>query len=97
MNMRTLESAPTTWLKTNHPVSAMNRAMQDHLPVVEWALREGIQATPDRNRAGFYELEVDQRWYYIHIPGRISGIYLIAVGNTGGSSCSQVLVQAHAS
>jgi hypothetical protein len=31
-------------------------------------------------RHEFYEIEVADTWYYIHIPSRIPGVYLIAAG-----------------
>jgi len=34
----------------------------------------------DMTRREFYEIEVDDMWYYIHIPSRIGGVYLIAAG-----------------
>ena len=69
---------PTTWLRTDHPVVPINPSTWNHLREVETALRLGVTATADTKRPGFYEVEVGDNWYYIHIPSRISGVYLVA-------------------
>jgi hypothetical protein len=58
----------------------MNAAMWSHLPQLEATLHRGVRAVADANRAGFYDIEIDNNWYYIHIPSRISGVYLVAAG-----------------
>src|SRR5262245_14664692 len=70
----------THWLRTNHPVSSMNSSLWKHLPAVEYALQAGVSATRDKQRPEFYEIEIGNHWYYIHIPSRISGVYLIGAG-----------------
>jgi hypothetical protein len=35
-------------------------------------------AIPDAKRPEFYEIEIEDHWYYIHIPSQITGVYLIA-------------------
>jgi hypothetical protein len=42
------------------------------------ALREGVVGIPDGNRPEFYEIEIGDNWYYLHLPSRIAGVYLIA-------------------
>jgi hypothetical protein len=49
-----------------------------HLPAIQNALHQGLFAIRDMKRAEFYEIEVADNWYYIHIPSRIAGVYLIA-------------------
>jgi hypothetical protein len=78
----TYPSSSTHWLRTDHPVSSMSASMWRYLPAVEDALHHGIAAVPDKNRPEFYEIEVGGHWYYIHIPTRIAGVYLIAAGKT---------------
>ena len=73
-----------TWLKTDDPVIPINSSTSpsiwQHQREVETALRLGVTAIADDKRPGFYEIEVNSNWYYIHIPSRISGVYLVAVG-----------------
>jgi len=51
-----------------------------HLPEIQNALHQGLFAIRDMKRPEFYEIEVADNWYYIHIPSRITGVYLIAAG-----------------
>ena len=53
---------------------------QDSLTTVQAALRQGVDAIPDMKRSGFYEIEVGNYWYYIHIPNRRSCVYVVAAG-----------------
>jgi hypothetical protein len=79
--MRATPPKPTsTWLRTDHPVVPVNPSTWEHLREVETALHLGVTATADTKRPGFFELEVGDNWYYIHIPSRIAGVYLVAVG-----------------
>jgi len=72
-----------TWLRTDRPVIPTNTATWHHLLVVEKALQHGLFAAPDPKRPEFYEIEVNGNWYYIHIPSRIAGVYLIAAVRNG--------------
>lgn len=69
-----------TWLRTDNPVVPINPSTWEHLGDVETALHLGITAKADAKRPGFYEIEVGDYWYYIHIPNRITGVYLVAAG-----------------
>jgi hypothetical protein len=90
-----MKPAPAvTWLRSDHPVVPVNASTWSHLPEVENALRHGISAKTDANRPGFYEIEIGNKWYYIHIPKRIEGVYLVAVGQK--SAESRRLVAQHA-
>jgi len=70
----------TIWLRTDRPVVPTKTADWQHLPTIENALHQGLFAIRDMKRAEFYEIEVADNWYYIHIPSRIAGVYLIAAG-----------------
>jgi len=59
-------------------VVPINPSTGEHVREVEAALRRGVTARVDPNREGFYEIEVGHNWFYIHIPSRISGVYLVA-------------------
>src|SRR5262245_44964573 len=74
---RTDQGPSAVWLRTNHPVVSVHPSGWNHLAAVEIALSKGVLGVPDPNRPGFYELEIDDSLYYIHIPSRIMGIYLI--------------------
>ena len=72
--------ARTIWLRTDRPVVPTNAMDWRHLPAIQNALHQGLFAVRDMKRAEFYEIEVADYWYYIHIPSRIAGVYLIAAG-----------------
>jgi len=72
--------ARTIWLRTDRPVVPTNTMDWRHLPEIQNALHQGLFAIRDMKRREFYEIEVADNWYYIHIPSRITGVYLIAAG-----------------
>jgi hypothetical protein len=74
----TARVARTIWLRTDRPVVPTNTMDWRHLPAIQNALHQGLFAIRDMKRAEFYEIEVADSWYYIHIPSRIAGVYLIA-------------------
>jgi len=78
MMSKTIARPPATWLRTDHPVIPINPSTWVHLPEVETALSKGVRATADSKHPGFYEIEVGDNWYYLHIPSRIQGVYLVA-------------------
>jgi hypothetical protein len=73
--------SPTTWLRTDQPVIPINAATWNHLPEVESALRRGVEAIADTKRPGFYEIEIGETWYYVHVPSRLRAVYLVAAQN----------------
>ncbi len=73
------------WLKTDDPVvpvdsatSAISKGTGGGLFRLQAALREGVCATPDLKRSGFYDVELDNGWYYIHIPAHMLKVYVVA-------------------
>jgi hypothetical protein len=72
--------ARTIWLRTDRVVVLTKTTDWHHLPAIENALHQGLFAIRDMKRPEFYEIEVADNWYYIHIPSRIPGVYLIAAG-----------------
>jgi hypothetical protein len=42
------------------------------------ALEEGIEATCDTRRAGFFEADNGNAWFYFHIAHNLGRIYLVA-------------------
>ena len=82
-NTRTIQM---TWLRTTDPVvpvktsGALTATMKNFLSAVHSALAHGVEGIPDRKRSGFYEIEIGDCWYYIHIPNRLARVYLVATG-----------------
>ena len=70
--------SPFTWLKTDRPVISVNSATWDYLPEVETALHRGVTAKADSHHAGFFEIEIGDHWYYIHVPNRLRAVYIVA-------------------
>jgi len=68
----------TTWLKTDRPVIPVNSTTWNYLAEVEAALQEGVAATPDSQHKGFYEIEIGDNWYYVHVPSRLHAVYIVA-------------------
>ena len=81
-NMSATSTDPsTTWLRTDRPVIPVNPATWDYLPEVEAALHQGVAATPDTHHTGFYEIEIGENWYYVHVPSRLHAVYIVAAQN----------------
>src|SRR5262245_9712068 len=76
----------TIWLRTNRPVVPTNTANWRDLLAVQNALQQGLFAHADIKRPEFYEMEIDDNWYYVHVPSRIAGVYLIAAGRRLGAT-----------
>ena len=67
------------WLKTSDPVVPVGSSMtSDVLFAIRKALTEGVTGVPDLKRSGFYDIEIADRWYYVHIPRHIARVYLVA-------------------
>jgi hypothetical protein len=78
--MREMPKVPRTiWLRTDRAVVPTKTADWHHLLAVQDALQQGVFAIADSRRPEFFEIDVDGNWYYIHIPSRSAGVYLIAV------------------
>ena len=57
---------------------SLNASTWNHLPEVEAALHRGVRAVTDVNRPRFYEIEIGDNWYYLHIPDHGRRVYLVA-------------------
>ena len=82
-----------TWLRTDERVIPVSPSAWDHLSEVESALHRGIEAMTDENHPGFYEIEIGDNWYYIHVPSRLRAVYLVAAQNRAASKGSAALQQ----
>src|SRR5262245_43775030 len=71
------------WLRTDRPVVPTKTSSWRHLLAVQDALHHGVFAVTDPKRPEVFDIEVDDHWYYIHIPSRIAGVHLIAVRAIG--------------
>jgi hypothetical protein len=80
---------PAVWLRTDHPVTPMNPEMWKYLPGLESALHQGVETTPDSNRPGFYEIQIGDNWYYVHLPSRLRAVYLVAARNRGTAAAKR--------
>jgi hypothetical protein len=85
--------SPMTLLKTNQPVIPINPATWIYLPEVEAALHRGVAATPDDHRPEFFEIELGDTWYYVHVPSRLRAVYLVAAQSRVMASQSGLLAQ----
>jgi hypothetical protein len=91
----------TTWLRTTDPVvpvkssETITAAMKNFLAALHSALAQGVEVIPDRRRLGFYEIEIGDCWYYIHIPDRLARVYLVATGRNPMSTAPFLMSAAH--
>jgi hypothetical protein len=78
--MRAAMSLNTSeWLKSSDPVLPVGSSVgSDVLSTVGTALSKGVCGIPDMKRSGFYDVEIAGRWFYIHIPVRLSKVYVVA-------------------
>jgi hypothetical protein len=93
MNVTTPPSQ-STWLKTDQQVIPVNPTAWEYLPEVVDALHHGVEATMDEHHPGFYEIEIGDHWYYIHVPRRLRAVYLVAAQNRHTSQSPEILQQA---
>jgi len=70
------------WLRTTHPVVAVNAALHHWVHAVHSALSQGVRAIADAHRRDFYEIEIGNRWFYIHVAERIERVFVITAGNS---------------
>jgi hypothetical protein len=67
------------WLhRGDYRVVPLNRRLSEHTPELERALRLGVPATPDTRRPGFYVIELESGWMYVHIRENAQTVYLVA-------------------
>ena len=90
MNVTT-PTSQYTWLRIDEPVIPVNPSAWDHLLEVEAALHHGVEATSDENHPGFYEIEIGDNWYYIHVPSRLRAVYLVAAQNRRAARTAEIL------
>lgn len=89
-------NSPSTWLRTDRPVIPVNPVAWNYLPEVETALHRGVAATVDIHHPGFYEIEIGEHWYYVHVPSRLKAVYIVAVQNRVETDRAEVLARQHA-
>ena len=84
------------WLKTTHRVVAVNAALHHWVFAVHSALSQGVRAIVDAHRRDFYEIEIGNRWFYIHVAERIERVFVIAAGKTSTPSLESEILSAAA-
>jgi hypothetical protein len=78
----------TLALQTDRPIIPINPSGACHVGEVGRALKQGVFAKPDTRHPGFYEVEIGDNWYYLHVSDRASGVYLVAVEKTAARHCA---------
>lgn len=75
-------------LQTDGPIIPINSLAGLHVNTVRAALKQGVSARTDVQRPGFYEFEIGDHWYYLHVSGRTMAVYLVAAEKTGSRRCA---------
>jgi len=69
----------TLWLEsTNYHVVALNEKLSSHVSDLKRELRNGLPAFADNARNGFYDVEMNNGWAYIHVLDAARTVYLVA-------------------
>jgi hypothetical protein len=69
----------TIWLEfKNYAVVPLNSRLSSHVSELRNALGEGVPAYPDNSRDGFYDIELESGWSYVHIHDDARTVYLVA-------------------
>ncbi len=69
----------TIWLQSgNYNVVSLNSKLSSHIPELKRALKIGVPAYPDNSRDGFYDVELNDGWSYIHVHDNARTVYLVA-------------------
>jgi len=69
----------TIWLESkNYDIVPLNSRVASHVSELTSALRQGVPAYPDNAREGFYDIELESGWSYIHVHENAQTVYLIA-------------------
>jgi hypothetical protein len=67
------------WLKANnYNVVSLNSKLSPYVPELAMAIRNGVPAYPDHGREGFYDVELNNGWTYIHVHDDARTVYLVA-------------------
>jgi len=78
MNASATVQCDAIWLQLeNYHVMPVNRRLKGHIEL-ERAINRGIPACPDSRREDFYEVELDDRWAYVHVRHDLQTVYLVA-------------------
>ena len=69
----------TIWLESaNYHVVPLNDKLSSHVTELKRELRAGIPAYPDNSRTGFYDVELNNGWAYVHVHDVARTVYLVA-------------------
>ena len=75
-------------LQTDRPLIPMNNSSVQHVSEVQRALHQGVCARADARHPGFYEVEIGDNWYYLHVSDRMPRVYLVAAEKTAARQCA---------
>ena len=69
----------TIWLQlNNYDVVPLNGKLAPRVANLSTALGRGVAACPDDSREGFYDVEFNDEWAYIHVHDGSRTVYLVA-------------------
>jgi hypothetical protein len=69
----------TVWLELpDYHVVALKRRLAEHVEQLERAIHQGILAYSDLARRDFFDVEVQNEWFYIHVHADAHAVYLVA-------------------
>src|SRR5262245_5565399 len=67
------------WLKLpDYHVVPLKPQLTEHVKVLEQSIHQGIPAHPDPTRKDFFDLQVENGWFYIHVHADSHTVYLVA-------------------
>ena len=71
--------ADAIWLELrNYEIVPLNAQLTSRIHELSRTLRQGVAACPDKTREGFYTVELDKGYAYIHIHPETRTAYLVA-------------------
>src|SRR5262249_20236429 len=84
-------AADTVWLQLpDYHVVGLKPGFADPATKLEQAIHKGIRAHPDLTRSDFFDVELENTWFYVHVYADTRTVYLIAhsVSKSSGSFSS---------
>ena len=73
----------------HYAFEAFKPELTDRLPQLVSLLSEHGLGEPDRKRSGFYNLQDEEHWYYVHVQEALRKIYLVGYGQNESAQPSQ--------
>ena len=73
----------------NYAFEAFKPELTDRLPQLVSLLSEHGLGEPDRKRKGFYNLQDQEHWYYVHVHEALRKIYLVGYRRNESAQATQ--------